>query len=377
MISSTCYDLAPVRESIGVMLTSMGFEPLLSEKPTFPTLPHLTVTENCCRAVRELADLLVLIVGHRSGSIAPGSIETMTNLEYQEALRAGIPVLVFVDKAVLSLLPVWRSNPNGNFTAKVDSPRLFEFVEELRSGNRWVSEFSSLDDILTGIREKCSQLFRHLLDLRRGDEDLPSSAYRDESIKVRDLLASRPPNWEHKLFAEMLFDRLRPLVARVNALRSNGVFLPISEQFRAMQYAEWIQTRFQELMRVSPLILRAVNEDFPRAIPLTGESIDLVVTKDCADRIADACAGATKWEERLRAVTVAAIFRQVHNITLNWGGDIVLDVFDFVQRLQSLVYTPGINGIHDLQLTLNCPKGVERFSQLLEAIDKDSLVLDD
>ncbi len=38
-VSSTCYDLAAIRESIREMILDLGHEPLLSEYPSFPVSP--------------------------------------------------------------------------------------------------------------------------------------------------------------------------------------------------------------------------------------------------------------------------------------------------------------------------------------------------
>src|SRR4051812_38429191 len=70
-VSSTCYDLNQLRSDLKDFLEGMGLEPLLSESPAFPVSPELRTIDNCVNAVKERADVFVLIVGARYGSTDP------------------------------------------------------------------------------------------------------------------------------------------------------------------------------------------------------------------------------------------------------------------------------------------------------------------
>jgi hypothetical protein len=69
-------------------------------------------------------------------------------MEYIEAKARGIPRYVFVQKGVLSALPIWQRNPTADFSGVVDSPKLFEFVDSLRDPKEgWVFPFESAQDM--------------------------------------------------------------------------------------------------------------------------------------------------------------------------------------------------------------------------------------
>ena len=131
-VSSTCYDLNQVRADMKRFLESMGFDPVLSETPAFPVSPQISPVENCLKAVKERADIFVLIVGARYGSQTETG-KSITNLEYLEVKAKGIPVYVFVLKQIVNVLPIWEKNPEANYEGTVDTPKLFEFVATLRS----------------------------------------------------------------------------------------------------------------------------------------------------------------------------------------------------------------------------------------------------
>ena len=78
-VSSTCYDLAQVRNDLRLFFESLGLLPVLSELPSFPVNPSLDAIGNCLAGVEDAADLFVLVVGGRYGSATDGG-KSITNL---------------------------------------------------------------------------------------------------------------------------------------------------------------------------------------------------------------------------------------------------------------------------------------------------------
>jgi hypothetical protein len=166
-VSSTFYDLKYLRADLASFVEGLGFEPLLSEHPSFPIDPDLQTVQNCKKVVAEKADLFVLIVGGRYGSQhAQG--RSVTNIEYLEAKSKGLPTYIFVDKAILDVLQVWQSNKDGDFSKTVDTPLLFEFVESLyTAGQNWVFSFNNATDIKEVLQNQWPSLIKESLSLRR------------------------------------------------------------------------------------------------------------------------------------------------------------------------------------------------------------------
>jgi len=100
-LSSTFYDLRHVRAELGQFVeVQLGYRLLASEHGTFPIEPTLDTIENCRRRVNQDADVLVLLIGGRYGSLAPGVNRSVTNLEYLAARAKGIPIFAFVDRGI-------------------------------------------------------------------------------------------------------------------------------------------------------------------------------------------------------------------------------------------------------------------------------------
>src|ERR1035437_3814791 len=178
MVSSTCYDLRQIREDLRRFLQDdLGYRPLLSEHSSFPLNPDANTIENCRERVERDADILVLAIGARYGTVDDYTSKSVTNLEYLAARQKGIPVYVFIEQGILPLLPVWKSNPTADFTKQVDTPRLFEFVEQLRAADKvWTQEFKHATDIIDALRIQFAYQHREGLLLQRrvrqaGDHD--------------------------------------------------------------------------------------------------------------------------------------------------------------------------------------------------------------
>lgn len=119
MISSTFYDLRQIRADLARFITDdLGYIPLLSELPSFPVDPDLDTIENCRVRVEKNANILVLVIGGRYGSIDNRTDKSITNLEFLTARRKGIPIYAFVEKGILAVLPVWKNNPAADFSGE-------------------------------------------------------------------------------------------------------------------------------------------------------------------------------------------------------------------------------------------------------------------
>ena len=100
-VSSTCYDLKQIRADIKDFIEKqLGYEAVLSDYDSFPLAPDIGTVENCLRAVKERADIFILVVGGRYGSLTDTG-KSVTNLEYIHARAQNIPIYVFINKEIV------------------------------------------------------------------------------------------------------------------------------------------------------------------------------------------------------------------------------------------------------------------------------------
>lgn len=180
-VSSTCYDLSQVRRDLESFIESCGHQPVLSDSPGIAIPPGLSTLE-ACRWLVHSSDVFVLMIGGRFGSADEATGKSVTNLEYETALAAGIPVYAFFDHEIWAKRDTYsrlkemvedgtldEDKISDALGEKVQDSRVFEFLREVTTAERdsWIYEFSSARDIVEHLKRSWSLLLKDLLDIRR------------------------------------------------------------------------------------------------------------------------------------------------------------------------------------------------------------------
>lgn len=222
-VSSTCYDLSVVRSELRPFISSLGYEPIMSDYSDILYDPREHTHENCIKEVPN-CDMVLLIIGSRFGGTAiPSVMEginfdelkrmttkadildfkdklSITQLEILKAVEKSIPVFAFVDDKVLHDHHVYEKNKNKpEVMNAIEFPSIqktetakyiFEFINFLthRVKNNSITSFSRLDDIKTTVVGQWSQLFQRLLYENRKKE-IESKRYADFSERLDELKA--------------------------------------------------------------------------------------------------------------------------------------------------------------------------------------------
>ena len=133
-ISSTYQDLVPYRQKVNEAIQRLqqvvvGMEWFGADADT--------PVDTCIERVQE-SSIFVIIIGFRYGSIANGFDKSITQIEYETAIAANIPTLVYIidDSQPVSLQYVDFENRN----------RLNDFKKRLKS-NHVISTFTTPDDL--------------------------------------------------------------------------------------------------------------------------------------------------------------------------------------------------------------------------------------
>lgn len=222
-VSSTCYDLDILRGELRPFITSMGYEPVISDYSDVLYDPRSHTHESCLNDVPS-CDMVILIVGSRFGGTAvPAAMQhldfenleklstkagileskeklSITQLEVLKAVEAAIPVYAFVDERVLHDHHVYEKNKDKkevidliefpSIQKKETAKYIFEFINFLshRTKNNSVLAYSRLEDIRLQLASQWSQLFQRLL-LESRTSAQEARRYRHFSERIDDLKA--------------------------------------------------------------------------------------------------------------------------------------------------------------------------------------------
>ena len=301
-------------------------------------------------------------MGGRYGSIDATPNTSVTNLEYTSARHKRIPIYVFIDPQVLALLPLWKRNQAADFSEQVDSPRLFEFIEHVRTIDAvWMNEFRSARDITDALRTQFAYQQETGLRLQRQALGLADQDWLDtlhgEALRVA---LDQPPAWEYLLFATALRDG----VARHRRLaRTHALKIPIGFGEDVQDPLPWIQARFndaQRLIRTLNDLMGALQEALgPVGTPGDTSSIVFV-----ADTMADLYRDAILWGLRVRTANVDERFQLLVTAVGDMMDDVVQQVAQFgphvKAQLEAALAAPKTGVPLEITLTISLPESVSR-----------------
>lgn len=374
-ISSTCYDLRQLRADLHAYCDGAGLEPILSEFPTFPVSPDIATAANCQTVIDKRADILVLVIGGRYGSINEHG-KSITNLEYLSAKAKGIPIYIFVMRSILDILPVWIANQNGDFSSVVDSPKLFEFVKDIRnSREEWVFPFDIAQDIVNILRLQFAYLFSEALELRRraaGSEAL-SDKYRTLTASELRLMIERSPAWEYLLFGRALDRELKAL----QDLRRDwkyGITIGSARLVTPKEFIHFAQTMMSEMLRISKSAELLFNASLPAALGppgVPGNVDDILYT---ANRLGSLYKQILEWKLAFYSLALVEDLNLLRDCASRMCDQIVTDIEDFSQTYEEKV----VNGMRraksgekvqiDLLLTFSLSSNLNDFHRELNIV---------
>lgn len=194
-VSSTCYDLRYIRENLRFFIRTLGYEPVLSDEGAVFYDPSLHVQDACLADVPS-CQMFVLIIGGRTGGAFKGGNKSITNAEYEEAVRSKIPIFALVERSVLEQFRLFTSNRSNKAIdatrityPNVDSPKVFGFIDQVQNQttNNALVPFSDFEELQNYLRQQwAGLLFRFLVsdsEARRTAELFGSLKLATENIE--------------------------------------------------------------------------------------------------------------------------------------------------------------------------------------------------
>jgi len=373
-VSSTFYNLKQIRADLKDFITEMGLIPIISEYDSFPIDASVSAVENCLKVVDQSADIFVLIISGRYGTVK-GQDKSVTNMEYLKARAKGIPIYAFIDKAVLYVLPLWNANPHNDFSAVVDSPRLFDFVTSVRDTDAvWTLPFETAQDIIEGLRKQLAYLFMDALGFRQRVKSahLPPQLANLRGTSLA-LVLERPSFWEHLLFANTFVEEIK-MVKEHDWDVQYGVILGPGPYLREWdEVFDWITKHTNEAERLVMSFANLINTALPDALGPPGISGDAVKLVYVSRRLADTYKAALEWSREPKRVSVPDEFQKIVSILGGFLSEVTQGIEALSENLLEQLNTgiargPGESGQIVIKITVTF--ALHGFDQFEEEIQR-------
>lgn len=335
-ISSTCYDLTQIRQDLKEGIRRLGHEPILSESKDFPVDPNLSSIENCIEAVKKEADIFVLIIGDQYGSQLESG-RSITNTEFLTAVEKGIPVYSFTLRKLIDILPVWRNNPEGDFSHVVGDNKVFEFIEEVRSKRSlWNFEFEKAQDILEILTGQLSFLLKNSMLRTKALWGIENVLLEKISSKATEILVNKPELYELRFFFQVLADELdRYQYLKKDCVHS--VILKSGQTFTDPRDAlDWQMDKLGQLNAFIESLNNLFNA-FNEYYGAPGTPSDLDGLYYVAHRMGAFYASILDWIIDVKSVRIPAALNEVNSALAEIPSDVIKDFEEFVPNSMTVI----------------------------------------
>lgn len=382
MVSSTFYDLQEIRQQLSKMLRDdLGYTPLISESATFPIEPSADAVENCRRRVENDADVLVLLIGNRYGSITEDSGKSVTNLEYLAARAKGIPIYVYIDGGTLTLFEAWKKASLADKPAvakAVEDSRVFDFIERVRTADGvWTNTFKHADDITNSLRFQLGCLMMSGLNTQAKLRAHPDRSAMDSlSPQSFRLAVEQPRLWEYLLFASALKDATDSFHAarrEYDLSLTFGIVSTIDDD----ELPGWSGERLSEIITLVQNAGILVNTELPKALGPPGESGEMRDIVFVATEMGKVYMMLLEWTQRVKLVKVPDEYAEFISLLSgfsadaiqklgSWGAELLTGIRQAIEDDNTAPLPSGEKKIVNFSLVFAAPAS-DRFTEALHA----------
>ncbi|WP_374950319.1 DUF4062 domain-containing protein [Mucilaginibacter sp.] len=332
-VSSTCYDLTQIRADLFDFISSLGYQPILSEYPSFPIDPNKDTIENCIENVKS-ADLFILIIGNRYGSVVEHG-KSITNTEYLYAKSVGIPVYTFIYKPLLTLLKVWINNKSVDFTNSVDSNLIFEFAENVRTTDKnWCFDFEKAQDITSTLKIQLSHLFKNSLSIRQKLNFSGSPEYwKKLSPAAINIILNKSDNYELRFFIRTLEDEL---------LKHDDLNLDVEYKIRLGRsksvlndenLLDWISEEFAKINQFLETADNLFNKAYKKYYGEPGVPADLKGLYYVANAIARLHKEMLSWSINISSTSVSEDHQYMRDLLADYPIRSAANIWDYPKKV--------------------------------------------
>lgn len=177
-LSSTCYDLGILRETIGAYIKVLGHEAIMSEESIYYE-SHKPLEVSCYNAVAD-SDIVIHIIGGEFGSESKiNNNYSIAQTELLKAIDLRKPIMVFIEDKVNHDYIAYQENEkiflahpeimnNWKFEIVKDY-RVFDFIKLIKNKNLPIYTYNSSEKLKTVISNQLSSLFHNRLSKSKND----------------------------------------------------------------------------------------------------------------------------------------------------------------------------------------------------------------
>ena len=336
-VSSTCYDLSQIRDDIKQCIIELGHNPILSELKEFPIVPNLSNSENCINAVKNEADIFVLLIGNKYGSVLESG-KSITNTEFITAVEKGIPIYTFAMKRKTTILPLWEQNPDMDLSGLVDNKKVFEFLADVRKkSGLWNFEFEKAQDVTEILKSQLSNLFCEALKVKRRVESLDKKDYISKlSSRALDIIIKKEDLYEVRFFLQSMHDEILKYNDLKNDYNYSVLFKSSNRIGDLKQLTDWLMLKLGQVQNYISS-LNNLTEAFKFYYKEPGTPSDMEGLYYVASSYARSYASLLEWGIEVKSVIVPDEYKKLLSAFAEFPCDAIQQIEEYPIKSLKLI----------------------------------------
>ncbi|WP_313001933.1 nucleotide-binding protein [Chryseobacterium gleum] len=153
------------------------------------------------------------------------------------------------------------------------------------------------ENMLAALGPFCNQIRRKIKDFSYSN----LKGFENEEVHIKDIVLSKNNDWEFKLTAELLKNRLKDINNDYLKLESN-LYFKRTTNLDSREYATFISERFTDYSKLLKIFLHAFNVELKAAMGEVGVPGDPHGIKASIDKIKEVCIHFFEWEADVQSV---------------------------------------------------------------------------
>ncbi|MFT4900154.1 MAG: hypothetical protein ACI9U0_001955 [Flavobacteriales bacterium] len=251
-----------------------------------------------------------------------------------------MPVYVFVNSDVMNILPIWKNNPDANFSSHVENEKVLEFVEQLAHfKSNWVYKFDSAKEIKSALIQQIPYLFMDALvartKLTKNNFVLPLDKY---PVEAANIVLDKPEFWEYKLFVELLNSYMEVLSDKRFDLKYGISFNKTIEIDDVSEVKDWISNQINELLNLVRISTVLINEAAKDAFGEPGVAGEYDRIQHVCQRFIEVYSRMIDWKLSFSTLKVDQEFDHILNMASCFADNPLSEIENYCSRTYEYLY---------------------------------------
>ena len=268
----------------------------------------------------------------------------------------------------MTVLPLWRKNPDADFSLYVDDPHVFRFIEEISENQQWLFTFAKASEIAEVLRTQLSVLLKNLLDQKRAGQLDTLPAFRDTTAAARQIALERPKYWEFLLTVELLRSKLSTLRYECTDFDRGLIYRP-KKHVAAGDFLDIMRGRMSDPITLVGIIKQSVEHEIPESWGPEGQPGNPIHILRAVDRTIGAVKHLLEWEIEITALEPPERLRNLGRLLTGMTSGLIAEMSHLADEIETAIQGEwtGVKQV-SIKLVIPPPPQLEAFTAEMEEI---------